>query len=161
MNVFDFALKMEEDGKKFYEKLAAEAILPGLKRIFMMLAEIEQKHHDVFQALKNGTPPEMAESKAVEAAKSIFPELMRDKGTLKTIKSDLDAYRYALKAEADSVRQYEELAGKEQDPALRKLFLQLAEEEKEHYNIIENLCDFVAAPETFLAWGEFSNLKEL
>jgi len=34
MNVFDFAMKMEEDGKSFYETLAQKASLEGLKTIF-------------------------------------------------------------------------------------------------------------------------------
>ncbi len=37
----------------------------------------------------------------------------------------------------------------------------LAEDEKEHLSIVENIYEFVEKPRTFLAWGEFSNLKEL
>ena len=65
-----------------------------------------------------------------------------------------------MKLEADSVRFYEEMAQKEQSPATKKILLQIAEEEKHHFNIVENIYDFVATPNTFLAWGEFSNLKE-
>jgi rubrerythrin len=37
----------------------------------------------------------------------------------------------------------------------------IAEEERRHLNIMENIFDFVESPKTFLAWGEFSNLNEL
>jgi len=40
------------------------------------------------------------------------------------------------------------------------LLQKIANEEKKHYNIMENLYDLVLAPQTYLAWGEFSNLKE-
>ncbi|HEY6871918.1 MAG TPA: hypothetical protein VI298_04220 [Geobacteraceae bacterium] len=42
-----------------------------------------------------------------------------------------------------------------------QLLLRIANEEKKHYNIMENFYDFVLAPQSFLAWGEFSNLREL
>jgi rubrerythrin len=37
----------------------------------------------------------------------------------------------------------------------------LAAEERRHLNMVENIYDFVEAPRSFLAWGEFSNLREL
>ncbi len=37
----------------------------------------------------------------------------------------------------------------------------MVDEEKEHLSIVENIYDFVEKPRTFLACGEFSNLKEL
>lgn len=160
MNVFDFALQMEEDGKRYYEKLAAEASHTGLKRIFAMLADVEREHHDVFQTLKSGASAARADSRVLDRAKNIFQEMMAEKGALKTIKTDLDAYRHALKLEAESVRLYEEMAAKEKNEEVRELLQKIAEEEKHHYNIVENIHDFVAAPETYLAWGEFSNLRE-
>ncbi len=39
--------------------------------------------------------------------------------------------------------------------------LTIANEEKKHFNILDNLCDFTLAPQNYLAWGEFSNLKDL
>jgi len=40
------------------------------------------------------------------------------------------------------------------------LLQKIAGEEKKHYNIMGNLYNLVLAPEIYLAWGEFSNLKE-
>jgi hypothetical protein len=36
----------------------------------------------------------------------------------------------------------------------------IAEEERKQLNIVENIYSFVESPKTYLAWGEFSNLKE-
>jgi rubrerythrin len=65
-----------------------------------------------------------------------------------------------MKIEADSVKLYEDMAKKENRADIVQLLLKIANEEKTHYNIMENLYDFVLAPQNFLAWGEFSNLKE-
>ena len=42
----------------------------------------------------------------------------------------------------------------------KKLLLQIAEEEHKHFTILENVYNFVNAPNEQLEWGEFSNLGE-
>ena len=45
MDVFDFAMKMELQGKAFYETQAALTQIIGLKTVFTGLAADEQKHY--------------------------------------------------------------------------------------------------------------------
>ena len=161
MNIFEFAMKMELEGKAYYEKLAAETAVAGLKTIFAMLAADEQKHYDTIKAIKAGTSGAMADSTALEKTKNLFADLMADKNIGTSLKKSLDGYEHARKIEADSVRFYEDAAGKESNPETARLLMQIASEEKKHYNIMDNLYDFALAPQNFLVWGEFSNLKEL
>lgn len=161
MNIFDFALKMELDGKAYYEKLAAETTVGGLKSIFTSLAADEQKHYEIILAIKTGTNLKMADSMVLETAKNLFEELAADRNIAASLKKSLDGYQHARKIEADSVRFYEDMAKKEDNPATVQLLLRIANEEKKHFNIMDNLYDYVLAPQNFLAWGEFSNLKEL
>jgi rubrerythrin len=161
MNIFEFSMKMELDGKAYYEKLAAETAVAGLKTIFVSLAADEQKHYDTIQAIKSGSTGAMADSTVLEEAKNLFADLAGDKDIAGTLKSSLNGYEHARKIEADSVRFYEDAAGKESNPDTAKILLRIADEEKKHYNIMDNLYDFTLAPQSFLAWGEFSNLKEL
>jgi rubrerythrin len=161
MNVYDFAMKMELDGKAFYEKLSAGTTIAGLKNIFSMLADDEQKHHDTVKEMREKAgKAEMADSKTLEQAQNMFIDLMAGKDLLDTMKEDLDGYRLALKIEADSVRFYENAAKRERKESVKAILLRIADEEKEHFNIVENIFDFVLRPKYFLAWGEFSNLKE-
>jgi rubrerythrin len=161
MDVFEFAMKMELDGKAYYEKLAADTDDRGLKGIFTRLAADEQKHYDTILAIRAGSPRPMADTTVLEEAKNLFEVLMADTTIAGSMKRSLDGYEHARKVEADSVRLYEDMAGKEADPEVRGLLLRIAEEEKRHYTIMDNLYDFTLAPQNFLAWGEFSNLKEL
>jgi rubrerythrin len=160
VNVFDFAMKMEMDGKAHYEKLAAGTPIEGLKKIFGMLAADEQKHFETIEAMKSGSNDPLAGSTALDEARNVFHGLMDDRALLGGLKKDLDGYRHAMKIEADSVRLYEDMAKKEDRDNIAQLLLKIANEEKKHYNIMENLYDFVLTPENYLAWGEFSNLKE-
>ena len=161
MNIFEFAMKMELDGKAYYEKLAAETPVTGLKAIFTNLAADEQKHHDTIKELQAGSVGAMADTKVLADTKNLFQILVKDKDTASSLKKSLDGYQFARKVEADSVRFYEDMAKKETNPANVKLIQKIIKEEQDHYNILDNLYDFTLAPQNYLAWGEFSNIKEL
>jgi rubrerythrin len=159
MNILDFAIKMEVDGKAFYEKLAQGSSMAGLKTIFSRLAEDEQKHLEVFQSLQAGQTVAMADTTVLEEAQNVFASFLQSERP-DTPSADLEAYRFAMKLEVDSFRLYEEAAGKENDPEAQRLLLRIAEEEHKHFSILENIYDFVNAPHQYLAWREFSNLDE-
>jgi rubrerythrin len=165
MNVFDFAMKMETDGKAYYEKLAAGTAIQGLRNIFTMLAGEEQKHYDIFASLKAGSTPVLAETNVLEEAKSIFmgyvAEEKFEKRAVTSNDIELEAYEHAMKIEDDSVRFYLDMAKKEKDEGVRSIMLRVAEEERKHYNIMENIYDFVLKPHYFLQWREFTNLTEM
>lgn len=161
MDVYEFALKMELDGKAYYEKLAAESTFEGFKTIFGRLAADEQKHYDVVKSLRDGAATPMAETTVLEDAKNVFQKAMGDEYLPGRLKGDLDAYEHAKDLEAESIRLYEGMAVKEDKPEVVLLLKRLVEEEKKHYNIMENLYDFVLRPKYYLEWREFGNLGQL
>lgn len=161
MNIFEFAMKMELDGKAYYEKLAEGTSESGLKAIFTKLAADEQKHYDTIVTLKTDATCSMPDTIILNEAKNLFENLLKNKDITDSLKKSLDGYQHARKIEADSVRFYEDLAQKETNPELGQIFTRIAGEEKVHYNILDNLYDFVLEPQYFLAWREFSNIKEL
>ena len=160
MKVLDFALKMEADGKAYYEKLAADCDDNDLKNLFTLLAEAEQTHYDAILARKGESAFAGVESTTLEQAKNIFQRLLEVKSP-GWLRGDTDGYRHAVKAEEQSIDFYRDAAVKEDHPEVRSLLLALADEERVHLNIVENIYEFVESPKCFLAWQEFSNLKEL
>lgn len=160
-NIYDYAMKMELDGKSFYARQASESDVAGLRTIFSRLAEDEQKHYDMLKQLKDRSGPVvMATSARLEETKNVFQELLENGQTPDELSGDIEGYRYAMKVEAESFRLYEAAAAKETDESVRRVLLRIAEEEHEHFNILENIYQFVNAPNQYLAWGEFSNLDE-
>ena len=161
MNVFDYAMKMEMDGKSFYEKLAGESEVEGLRNIFKQLAKDEQKHYEIFQAMKGQTQTmAMEETTVLDDSKNVFEDLLAKKEGMGPIAGDIDGYHHAMKLEADSFRLYEDAASKEDNQDVKALLLRIAEEEHKHFEVLENIYDFVNAPNQYLAWREFSNLDE-
>lgn len=154
MNVFDFAMKIELQGKAYYETLAESAGIAELKGIFTGLAADEQKHYDLFKGLKEGKNWGMADSTLLQQARSVFTDLIDRPEASQEMQDALGAYQLALKVEAESVRLYEEMAKKEEDPVLVRLYLTLANEEKSHYNILDNLCELAKRPKECVPWRE-------
>ncbi|RQW76732.1 MAG: ferritin [Geobacter sp.] len=161
MNLFEFAMKMELDGKAYYEKLAAETAIEGLKTILLMLAADEQKHYEAVRDLQTNVPGTMPDSAVLEKAKNIFEGVRADKTVVDGMKKELDGYLHAMKIEADSVRLYEDMAKQEDNQDTVALLLRIANEEKKHYNIVQNLYEFGLKPEYYLEWVEFSNRERL
>lgn len=160
MNIFDCAIKMEEEARKYYEKLAEATAVPELKNLFTMLAAAEQEHHDALVGIKGSVDSQKAEFKALKEAACLFKPLLAKRDLMAELKEDPDAYKQVIKEEEEGVKFYEDLAAQAKDEGVRKILLMIADEERKHLSIVENIYSFVESPKNFLAWGEFSNLKE-
>ena len=159
MNVFDFAMDMERSGIQYYRQLAKRAEQEGIKRIFTMTATDETRMLERLQALKGRIQhTTMENSRALDFADNIFQELKgADPPKLET---DIDAYGYVVEIEKSVCRLYEKAAASEPNEEVRTLLRRIVEEEREELDSLQNLYDFVNAPNEYLAWGEFSNLDE-
>jgi len=160
MNIFDCAIRKEEEARGYYEELAANTDVPELKNLFSMLAASEQEHYDALIKMKERIDSNKGRFAALHEAACLFTPLLAKRDLMAELKDDPDAYRHAVKREEEDVRFYEDLAAKAQDEESRRVLLMIADEERKHLSIVENIFSFVESPKTYLAWGEFSNLKE-
>lgn len=163
MDSFEFALKMELDGKAYYEKLAQETAQASLKKIFYSLAQDELKHFETIQALHEqheNKVVSMVDSDVLEEARNVFQALLSERNTVGKLSTGLAAYQHAMSIEAKSQKFYEDAAKHEKNPEAARLLMKIADEEKKHFSIMDNIYTFMLAPHNFLAWGEFSNLTE-
>jgi rubrerythrin len=160
MNVFDFAMKLEEESRESYEKLAEEADSMELKTVFSLLADSEREHHEHLTILKTSTDPAVAESVSLDRAGSFIHELVGTIADADILRNDNDGYRHALKQEEISISLYDNLAKREPNSSAAALLRTLAAEERHHLEMMENIYEFVETPRTYLAWGEFSNLRD-
>jgi rubrerythrin len=160
MNVFDFAMRLEEESRASYERLAESAESDELKSIFSLLADSEREHHEHLTILKTTTDPKVADAVTLDRAGSYIHELVGEIASKDVLSNDSDGYRHALRQEEISISLYEKLADREPNGAAASLLRIMAAEERHHLEMIENIYDFVETPRTYLEWGEFSNLRE-
>ena len=162
MNIYQFAMQMEKDGEDFYLQLAQEATVPGLAKIFTMLAGEERKHYAVIEQLsRKEKNPHLAETTILDNVKNIFIGMREEKEPLfiDTTAATTN-YRKACAIEAVSERLYREKAEETKDETEQRIFLRLAGEEAKHLRIMENILEFVSRPEpgNWLENAEWSHL---
>jgi rubrerythrin len=160
MNIFDCAIKMEEEARKYYEKLVADTTVTELKNLFTMLAESEQEHHDALVKLKESLAPMKSQFKDLQGAACHFKPLLEKKDLKAEPLEKADAYLNIVKEEENGIQFYVDLAGQSKDESTREILLMIAKEERKHLSIVKNIYSFVESPKNFLASAEFSNLKE-
>jgi len=160
MNIFDCAIRMEEDASTYYKKLAEKVNIPEIKNLLSILAAAEEEHRDALVKMRDKLALEKKGFAVLKDAACAFRPLLEKRDIMKSLKDDPDAYKQVVKREEEDVRFYEELSGKASDEESRALLLKIADEERKHLSIVENIYAYVESPKTYLAWGEFSNLEE-
>ena len=159
MDIFEFAIQMESDGRAFYLDLAEKARNKGIRNILTMLADDEAKHQQTIEQMRDGLAV-MAESEILSNAKNVFQQ-MKAFGDEFDVNCDADQlYRQAMEAEQKSMSFYLDRADQEKDATRCELFKAMADEEKKHYHLLASILEFVARPKTWLDDAEFSNLED-
>ena len=137
MDIYEFAMQMELDGRHFYQDLAKKTKNAGIKSVLTMMAESEAKHYNVILDMQKNDKAEY--SKDVEVLtkiKNVFSKMKEEK-EIDVDVSQVEFYKKASEIEADSEKFYLERADEEKDPHRKEIFLTLANEEKGHCILLE------------------------
>jgi rubrerythrin len=160
MDIFEYAMQMEADGEDFYRTAAQESKHRGIKAILTMLADEELKHYKTIEQMKSDQPPQMAQTTILTDAKNIFVQMKESGEKFTSQTSQIRLYKQALDIEKKSRDFYTEKANEVLDEDQKELFLKLAQEEQNHYVLLENIIDFLSRPDTWLENAEFNHLDE-
>jgi len=159
MNIFEFAMENEKYSEDYYRQLADKSNSKGLETVFNMLADEEAKHYKIVSDMKDDVAPDLAETTVLSDAKDVFAKMRESTQSFNFDVSQTELYRKAQNIEKQSRDFYLEKAS-EVDKTQKEIFLKLAEQEKRHYFLLENIIDFVSRPETWLENAEFYHLDE-
>lgn len=159
MDIFEFATQMERDGRQYYLEMASKTTHPGLRTILTMLADDELKHEQTLAVSRSGNCG-MAETTVLESAKNVFQQAIDFGATADLSGDEVALYRHAMDLEQKSIHFYLDRADAETEPQQKQLFETLADEEKKHYHLLDNLVEFVSRPQQWLEDAEFTHLTE-
>ena len=160
MDVFQFAMKAEKDGEKYYRDLAAKSPDTGLATILRMLADAEVTHYNTLKEMAEGTDALVSETTLLAKVKNVFVRMRNEKKTFDFNLSQIDLYKKAQDLEKKSQEFYLQRADIAESRAQRELFVRLAREEREHWVILQNLIEFLSTPTTWLENAEWHHLDE-
>ena len=159
MDIYDYAMKMERDGEDLYRELAGRTVNKGLQSILIMLADAEVRHYKLFQNMKNNNKVAMADISILNDVKNVFVKMKEEK-SFEVDVSQIELYRKAQGVEKMTQDFYEEKAGEIKDKSEAVIFLKIANEEKRHYFILENIINFVNKPSSWLENPEWFHMEE-
>jgi rubrerythrin len=162
MNIFDYAMELEKEGEKHYRDLARKVNNEGLEKIFNWLANEEVKHYNVFKEMKTDQLPQMAQTTVLGSAKKVFENMKKSKQDLEFHfgSHEVKLYDKAKEIEKKSQNFYTQKSKEVKDQAQKDMFLKIAEEERKHYFLLENISQFVSRPEKWLENAEWYHLDE-
>ncbi len=163
MNAYQYAMRMESEAERFYRDMAEKTSDTSIKSIFTMLADEEIKHFKVFEKMsKNEELPSISHLDVQEVARDIFTKIKTCNRKYSFTEDQVAYYEKAAKIEDDAAKFYTQTAHEMKDEAQKKAFLLIAEEEKKHQQLMENIANFVSSPNAWLESAEFYNItKEL
>jgi rubrerythrin len=160
MDIFEFAMQKEKLSEEFYHQLAAKAGSKGLQTIFDMLGDEEAHHFSIVQQMRSKIPGKLSKTDVLSDAKEVFARMREGTRKFDFDAAQIEIYKKAQDIEQESRQFYLQKADEVEDRAQAEVFKKLAEEEKKHYFLLDNIIDFVSRPETWLENAEFCHLEE-
>ncbi len=160
MNVFDYALELEKEGEKIYTDYAESAPEKGMATIFKELAAQEKKHYEIFQKMKTNDDVKPIESEYLKNIKDVFADWRENKDSFQFDIEQAKIYHKALTIEQKSIDLYTQTAAEAADQKQKEVLLNIAEEEKKHKAIIENLIAFMEKPDRWVEHAMFTKVGE-
>jgi rubrerythrin len=163
MSVFEFAMKMEEDGRAFYLQHAEKTTIPSLKSVLIELAEDELKHYNIFKAMRDGKIAEYKESEKttiLSTVKNVFESLKAENKELPLNNDAKKLWVEAQRIEKTSESFYREKADEVDDQSQKLILSRIADEEHRHWVALENVIRFLDRPSQWLEDAEWSNLED-
>lgn len=163
MDIFEFAMQMEQDGRQFYLDNAEKTRQPELKKILLELADDEAKHYAIFKALRDGKHAEYKESEKttiLSTIKNVFTELREQNKDFSFAPDAQRIWVEAREVEKKSEDFYREKADELADESAKVILHKIADEEHRHWVTMENVIKFLDRPNHWLEDAEWSNLED-
>jgi len=163
LRILEAAIRMEEDGRRFYLRSGKAAKNAVAKRLLISLADEELKHIDRIKEIHSGLKAnkdwadfgKLISKTAKAKLKLVFKPLSAaDKKRLKADPSNLEALKISMKKEKDSYDYYDRQSN---DTAVRiaKVFYErLKREEEHHYELLEEAYSLLSDPASWFVQQE-------
>lgn len=164
MNIFEFALKMESDGEKYYRDQAAKTKYADLKKVLEGLAEDEHRHYEIIKAAQNQTFNHIEDNPSLSSLQNVFTIskdknfIMKNEESIAKLKDEqIDVYRAALTKEKESVELYKKLKEESARQEETKIFEKLMHEEEKHVEVLDDIIEMLNNVNDWVEAAEFNH----
>lgn len=162
MNLLECMIKMKKETKTHYERLADVVVNKELKHLFTLFAFAEAEHVEKLTVLESNMQKfDMQNISGLSDSVCVRGPHVDLLKLAETMNGDPDACRYVEREEKETIDFFNMLGSQADNEQLRLVCQLLADKERDHLKMLEEIYFFVEEPRTYLEWGEFSNLKSL
>ncbi len=153
------AIVLEINGRKFFNHAADITEHESGKKMFQFLAGEESRHLEIFGKLFSkilggeGWKDYVGESDLAGEAPLVEKLKLRMKE--RTGKVETEALSIGMQLESEAIKYFNEAAGNTDDPVAKKIFMEISEEEKFHYDLLQAQHDSVTKSGFWLDGAEF------
>lgn len=148
------AIRVEQNGYRFYRRAAEETDDPRGKELFLSLADDEVAHESILKTRlaaleRRGTWKRVADDEWPDESpfagdEPIFSRERIEEG-VHDYTSELSALRMAYLIEKNAVEFYTKAARETEDPVGKAMFQDLADWEREHQRVLEQEVTFLSS----------------
>jgi rubrerythrin len=158
-NAIRDAIILEINGRKFFNHAAEVTNHPKGKKMFLHLAEEEVKHLETFSKMFNEVLGGSDWKKELipddVSGEAPLVEKLKESMKLEDRKGEVEALRIGMELERDAITFFQEAAAAADDPVAKKIFLEISEEEKFHFDLLQAQYDSVTGSGFWLGSAEF------
>jgi rubrerythrin len=144
-DILDVAIQGEIEANLFYHQVAEKVKSEFLRNLFLQFAAEEIKHRDILESFRNNEKAALSFKRAQDFQVSETVE----EPPLSIDMKPADAIALAMKKEEAAMQQYLRLAQATIDEEQKKIFLELAEMEREHKTKMEAAFVDIGYPEVW------------
>jgi rubrerythrin len=153
LELLQLAVRMETDGKEFYQKASRKSSNKLAKELFHHLANEEDVHRkkfvEIYEALRRGRnwPEVEPPSDKGKKIKSLFAEATKALGsTFEVAESELRAIKIAIDMEVKSYNLYHSRSKESTLPVEKRFYETLAGEERGHHLTLLDSYEYLSDP---------------
>jgi rubrerythrin len=153
MEILQSAIKMEIDGKEFYQQAGERSSNKLAGELFQRLASEEDDHRrkfeEIYEALKKGQdwPAMEPPSEGGKQLKTIFRKASKELGSkIKIAQSELEAIETAMNMELKSYDLYRSQSEQSSSPLQKRFYKALAAEERGHHLALLDSYEYLTDP---------------
>ena len=165
LEAIQFAIKMEIDGKAYYQKASLDAGNKVGRELFEWLAGEEDKHRqrfeDIYKTIKKQKvwPEVSIQPRKGDILKTLFSEAMRAADpTVKVASTELDTIAKAMEMENKTEKFYSSRGGEAVYDAEKKLYTSLVAEERGHFLALIDYREYLIDPAGWFRKAEHHSL---
>ncbi len=146
-DIYDLAIRIEENGERFYRQAMGEVSSPRLKKLLEWNADEEAEHREFFKEKKNAirAPKDAEDELAEQMSGFVLRDAVSDHAfsleevDFSKIFDEKELIRKAIGFEQDSITFYELIASFISDPATLEEIENIKEEERKHVTLLQDL----------------------